>query len=122
MSDDDGARPGGDVVLVGPRLRDATGDAGGDGFAVLRRREDRVELGAIRELREGRPIDGGELVRLRPRPEHGRLFDVEVLAELPRAAGAAAGGPPQVANDAYRAGWDAIFGALVPAVDDGDLN
>jgi hypothetical protein len=117
VSDEDATRPsaGGDVVLVGPPL----GEGGSDGFAVLRRRADQLELGAIRELREGRPIDGGELVRLKPRREHGRLFDVEVLAELPRPGG---GGPPQVATEAYRTGWEAIFGELEAPVDDGELN
>jgi hypothetical protein len=96
-----------DLLLVGP----ATSS---ESVLVLREREDRVEVGELRALREGRPIsgDGGELVKLRRRPEHERLFDVDVVAELPTRAAAPAdrSGPPQVATDAYRENWELIFG------------
>jgi hypothetical protein len=79
------------------------------GYNVLRRREDRLEVGKLRELDEGRPIHG-EVVRLRGRPEHERLFDVDVVLEKD-AKPTRAAGPPQVATRAYRERWEAIFGS-----------
>jgi hypothetical protein len=82
----------------------------GDGFRVIRRREDRIEIGELRPTEEGRPLHG-ELVKLTPREEHARLFDVEVLLAAPQpAAEPQRTGPAQVATDAYRSNWDAIFG------------
>jgi hypothetical protein len=82
----------------------------GDGFRVLRLREDAVEVGEIRGVEEGRPIHG-EVVKLTPREDHNQLFDVDVLVPGPkRLQGEARSGPPQVATDAYRENWRAIFG------------
>lgn len=87
---------------------------GGDGYRVVRKRDDSIEIGEMRAVQEGRPLQG-ELVRLEPRAESERLFDVEVLVsrdELAANVGAGArSGPAQVATDAYRTNWDAIFGA-----------
>jgi hypothetical protein len=83
----------------------------GRGVHVLRRRSgsDTVEAGVLRPLEEGRAITG-EVVHLAPRPEAPFLFDCETDEELstPRARDA---GPPRVATDEYRRGWDAIWGA-----------
>lgn len=79
----------------------------GDGYHVLRQRQERFEVGEIRPLRQGRPIQG-ELVRLTPRQEGSRLFDVDVLYEPPRAPAHA--GPAHVTSEHYRHGWDEIFG------------
>lgn len=82
---------------------------------ILRKRDDRIELGGVRALREGVPITG-EVVRLTPRKEFPLLCDV--VTELPAPAQAAdvAGprgesrkGPAQVATERYRANWDTIF-------------
>jgi hypothetical protein len=82
----------------------------GAGFRVIRKREDAIEVGELRAIEEGRPVHG-DVVRLRPRSEHGLLFDVEVLVEGPKAAGEPTrSGPAQVATDAYRTNWEAIFG------------
>jgi hypothetical protein len=101
------ARPKEDVVFVhGPAEH-------GAGLRVIRKREDGIEVGEIRSVEEGRPLQG-ELVKLKPRREHERLFDVEVLVsreelgQRPVALGHA--GPAQVATDSYRANWEAIFG------------
>jgi hypothetical protein len=100
MADDD-PDPGADVVLVGPELSSS-------GWAVLRQRSDKLEAGVMKPVRDGEPLAGGaELVRLQQRDEHPRLFDVDVLATIPTRT---ASGPPQVATDAYRAGWEMIFG------------
>ena len=90
----------------------------GDGLRVLRAREDRIEVGELRPLAEGRAIHG-EVVRLSPREGEPRLFDAQTLVEAPEARGADKGdrqGPPQFATDAYRRGWEAIFdGNSAPA-------
>ena len=92
--------------------------ADGEGFNILRARENRLEIGAVRPLREGVPITG-EVVTLRPRANFPALCDVETHfkpAEPARdkqvaepAALAARVGPAQVATDEYRRNWDAIW-------------
>jgi len=80
---------------------------GGDGYRVIRKREETIELGEMRAVQEGRPLQG-ELVKLTPREGQDRVFDVEVVVSREELGHA---GPAQVATDAYRAGWDAIFGS-----------
>ena len=107
--------PARDVAL----LHSATPD--GSGVNIVRLREDTVEVGALRPLEEGKPIQG-EVVRLKPREEQPRVCDVEVMMPAPdkqrsRPAAAVAGearsgqrkGPAQVATDRYRANWDRIW-------------
>ena len=97
-----------DVVILGPPTAD------GAGVHVLRAREEKVELGELRALEEGRPIVG-EVVTLAPRKDNPRVCDVKDSFHAP---GAAAGpalalahkGPAKVATEAYREGWDEIFG------------
>jgi hypothetical protein len=100
---EDEKRP--DVVL----LQGPTED--GEGVRVLRAREDRLEVGEVRPLKEGQPIIAGEVVKLLPRAG-SRVCDVEVLAKLGAgdAAKAAQIGPAQVATRAYRDSWERIFG------------
>lgn len=98
-SDGDSKRKGEDVLVVHSPTDD------GRGWRVLRKREERLEVGAIRPVEEGKPLQG-ELVSLRPR-EGTPLYDVEVQYAPPRAHA----GPARVSTDAYRSGWDAIFGA-----------
>jgi len=57
---------------------------------------------------EGKPIEG-EVVSLTQRPEAPLLFDVKSELPDPRAR-ATEDGPAQVATDAYRKGWDAVWG------------
>src|SRR5512139_3420761 len=98
-----------DVLFVGNNTTE------GGGAPVVRLRDGRIETGELREAREGQPIVG-ELVKLSKRSEHDRLFDVEVLATGPTAEprgelpAAARKGPAKIATEAYRTGWDAIFG------------
>lgn len=97
--------------------------ANGSDLHVLRRRNNRIESGVARALRDGQPIQG-ELVRLRPRERFPLLCDVEVemtVAGETHAAGhdvqgqglpprtAGTHGPAQVSNDSYRKNWDAIW-------------
>ena len=105
-----------DVALV----LDRTDDPGG-GYRVLRHRasDNQVELGTMRPLKEGRPIDG-EVISLSQRQDMPFLYDVKTeLADPrvdpsldPRAADRrpTSDGPAQIATDDYRRGWDAIWG------------
>jgi len=90
------------------------------GLQILRARENRLELGAVRPLREGTPITG-EVVKLRPRENCPVVCDVEVqlaapqqahdrqVANAPEEASSVRSGPAQVATDEYRKNWDAIW-------------
>jgi len=99
----------------------------GAGVHVVRARPERLELGTMRPLQDGRPIDG-EVVRVNPHPECPFLYEVETefSTQPSDAAGAAtadgakapsekpsaelrAPGPPKVASAAYRRNWDAIW-------------
>jgi len=90
----------------------------GEGLKIVRARGDRVEIGAVRPLREGVPITG-EVVTLRPRANFPALCDVEThfkpaeaaseRQEPPVPAIAQRTGPAQVATDEYRRNWDAIW-------------
>ena len=119
-----------DVILLGGPSED------GQGVAILRMRDNRVEAGELRTAAPGKPIVG-ELVRLSRREESERLFDVEVLARSPYmtdssskpspalpAAAALRKGPAKVASDAYRAGWEDVFGSKSskPGAGNSDLN
>lgn len=85
----------------------------GAGIDVVRVTGDEVSAGQLRAVKDGQPIRG-ELVKLSPRADSERLFDVETLAK-PSELGSRGKGPAKVASDAYRDGWDNIFGARKPS-------
>lgn len=96
--------PPGDVALVFGKDEHGT--------HILRRRSEDapVEAGVLRPLQSGKPIEG-EVISLSPRSDTPLLFDVK--SELPSpypAARPTSDGPAQVASDAYRRGWDAVWG------------
>jgi hypothetical protein len=95
-----------DIALIHGKTAD------GAGLNIIRRRDDRIELGAIRPLVEGAPI-AGEVVSLTPRPEMPLLCDVkvELAASTPPTdvAETRRHGPAQVATDRYRENWDRIW-------------
>jgi hypothetical protein len=98
---------GSDVLLLHSPTED------GEGVRVLRAREDRLEAGEVRPLKDGRPLaTGGEIVKLAPRAQAPQVCDVEVLSKVEPGwtAGADRSGPAQVATTAYRESWDRIFG------------
>ena len=103
-----GADPFDVVLLHGP-----TED--GEGARVLRARGESIEAGEVRPMREGRPLSPkSEVVKLTPRKESPRLYDVHVEHAMPAAKEACAtakAGPPQVATPAYRDSWERTFGA-----------
>jgi len=101
-----GPPPVGDVALV--LARD------GRGTHILRRRGNggAVEQGILQPLTEGKPIDG-EVVSLQQRPEFPLLFDVKTEWTPPEGR-PTSDGPAQVATEAYRRGWDAVWGDSEP--------
>lgn len=104
---DDAKKPGGDRAFVLGETSDKKG------LAVLRQRADDapVEAGVVRALREGEPITG-EVVSLTPQKDEPRLCDVKVhLDARPKPEAAGHKGPPRVASEQYRDGWDRLFGA-----------
>jgi hypothetical protein len=96
--------------------------ADGKGLQVLRARRGGIETGAVKPLEEGKPILG-EVVRLHPHEACPLVCDVEVDVEAsvqpdcePQPAlreqldaASARKGPAQVASNAYRQNWDAIW-------------
>ena len=88
-----------DVVVLHSPTED------GAGVRVVRLRNGGVELGEVRQLQEGKPVDG-DVVTLTPRAKSPRVCDVKVHLEK----SAARGGPAQVATTTYRTNWEATFG------------
>jgi hypothetical protein len=94
-----------DVVLIHGVAED------GSALKVLRARNGGIESGAVKPLEEGKPIHG-EVVRLKPRETCPLVCDVTVDVPQPEPAALPARdkkGPAQVATEAYRANWDAIW-------------
>lgn len=92
---------------------------------ALRARQGEVAVAELRELKEGQPVTGDEIISLKEREGSPVLWDVEVVHELrdrKQAEARAHKGPAQVASAAYRDNWDAIFGALQPQDDEDELN
>lgn len=113
--------------VEGGEIPTATGDVAlvvgkdADGLHILRRRSEEgpIEAGLLRPMRQGKPIVG-EVVTLTPRQDLPMVFDVksEFSPDNPLAPDGEQGndrpasdGPAQVASDAYRKGWDAVWGS-----------
>jgi hypothetical protein len=98
-----------DVALIVDRTEDR------EGFQILRQRgDDPVELGTVRPLIEGKPIDG-EVVSLKAHKDVPLLYDVKTEFPAPQAGSSerrrlTSQGPAQVASEEYRRGWEAIWG------------
>src|SRR3954470_20863714 len=113
-------RPSLDVALLYAPTDD------GKGARVLRARDGLLEAGEVRPVKDGQPINRGEMVKLTPRAGAPCVCDVEVLHEptttvaTPQvnasadvakpALGEGGGRPAQVATEDYRENWDRIFG------------
>lgn len=105
MADDAKKTEKADVVVLGPPTPD------GEGVRVLRAREERIEAGELRALKEGKPITG-EVVSLEPRKENPRVCDVKssyAPSSSPAASSGPKKGPAQVASAKYRENWDEVF-------------
>ena len=99
-------RPFGDVAFVVAKEE--------DGLHILRQRaqDAPLEAGVVKPLAEGRPISG-EVISLNRRSDVPYLFDVKTELDVSASDSdeqLAGHGPAQVATDAYRKGWDAIWG------------
>jgi hypothetical protein len=83
----------------------------GAGARIVRAKDGVIAAGEIRPVKDGQSLNGGELVRLRPRAGAPRICDVEVLHAAPAAeqTRVAGDGPAQVATARYRSNWDQIF-------------
>lgn len=86
----------------------------GQGVRAIRKRSDRLELCAVRAVREGEPLHG-ELATLKRRKDSPHLYDVEVHFKPEptpaRTPPRPSSGPAKVASRTYRAGWDRIWGS-----------
>ncbi len=102
MSDTPAKPDGKDVVVLGPPTAD------GDGVHVLRARNEKLEAGELRTLKEGKPVVG-EIVALQPRKDDPRVCDVRESWKPPASTTPPKKGPAQVASQAYREGWEQIF-------------
>jgi hypothetical protein len=105
-------KPSDDIALLTGPTEDQKG------MRIVRFREESVSLGEVRPVEEGKPIHG-EIVALRPRsgaPPFVR--DVETVMAAPSRD---RDGPAQVANEAYRSGWEATF-TPAPDLDRSTLN
>lgn len=119
-----------DVVLIHGVTEDKKG------LRVLRARPDGIELGEVRPIQEGQPLNH-DLIRLQPREGTPHICDVHTEFSMAELAGRAPGGssraalnqaesetqasranqpapklakgPAQVATQTYRDGWDAIW-------------
>lgn len=112
-------KKGQDVVLVHGVTEDK------QGLRVLRAREQGLELGEVRPVKEGQPLTQ-DLVRLKPRKDAPYLCDVETefsaSEHKQQSPVRTQKGPAQVASKTYREGWDAIFANRVSAPGSDSLN
>lgn len=77
------------------------------GLAYVRHRNDGLEVGKARIVRDGQPMSPSEeLVALTPQ-EGSPWLDVDGGVEV----AADRSGPAQVATASYRAGWDVLWGS-----------
>jgi hypothetical protein len=130
---DDGTEEPEETVLI------SGFDARTKEVTVLKPAADGVEAAVLRPALEGRPLTG-DLVRLTPRPDFPLLAGLKTVlrhpdhrppgddAAPPRAASRSLPhqGPPRVSSEAYRRGWEAVFGRREGAgaadPDDPDVN
>lgn len=90
---------------------------------VLKPVPDGIEEAVLRVVEEGTPLNG-DLVRLHPHGGSPLLAELEVVMRHPDRprGGRAHEGPPMVASEAYRRGWDSIFGVRPTSKRDTDAN
>ncbi len=110
-----------DLILI----REPTED--GKGVRGLRLCGGRIEIAEVRPSKEGQDISSCELVQLHP-TGLPLLYDVEVIfspeektkgEEKEEKGRCYHGGPPRVVSNAYRHGWEVLFGRKTK--DDGEI-
>lgn len=104
-----------DLAILGPKTP--------SGHKVVRVKGDQegpkeVLFGEIRPVKDGEPIFG-DMVRL-DRKGDSNVYGVETLLENPMKPEPPRGGkrPPMVSSEAYREGWERVFGSKPPKADD----
>jgi hypothetical protein len=121
---------GRDVAVVVAATED------GKGARIVRSREGRIEIGELRAAEEGKPLQGRELIRLKPQVNAEGdakvpVYDVEVVhpgtaikTETEDVTQRPGQKPAQVTSPAYRESWDRIFGDAkrLPGNGSGSLN
>jgi hypothetical protein len=106
MADDNDECPGKGKDLV--RLGDPVGERV---CPFIRHKADcSIQTGFLRKARDGEPLSAGA-VQL-GNPQGDGVY--EVLDEVAPVVALDHSGPAQVASDAYRDGWDGIFGKRQP--------
>jgi len=96
------------AVVLGPTA-DRTG------IHILRKRPNSEvpEMGTVRPMREGEPIDG-EVIALKPRKDMPMVYSVRTeydpKSNPEHSPSLRNPGPAQVSTNEYRRGWDAVFG------------
>lgn len=91
---------------------------------VLRSVDGGIEESVLRPVEDGQTLSG-DLVRLHPLKEFPLLADLETLLRHPNHAErpeSGRKGPAMVATEAYRTGWEAIFGVRRGTKPDPDAN
>jgi hypothetical protein len=79
---------------------------------VLKPGEDGIETAVLRPVEHGQTLTG-DLVRLHPHKNLPMVAELETVLRHPDSSLQAARshkGPAMVASEAYRRGWDAVFG------------
>ena len=107
-----------DVVMI------ARVDSTRNEIHVIKPVADGIEKAVLRPVEEGVPLMG-DLVRLHPNPDFPMLAEIETVMRHPDGKSRArrsSDGPPMVASEAYRRGWDAIFGVRPAQKDDVGAN
>lgn len=99
--DGKGACPNGDVVSLGP-------DLGGVRPYLRHRPDHTLQAGLARCVADGEDIAKEGMYHLRQR-EGRNEYDVEPVSEATSRSG-----PAKVTSNAYRTGWENIFGAKTP--------
>jgi len=103
------------ALLTGPT-------ADGEGARLLRLQRGALYAGEVRPAREGQPLGGQELVRLRPMPGRTPLCEVEVLHAPEAAPAGERSGPARIATDRYRRNWNTVFGGSIAGKKPSELN
>lgn len=100
MNKDEKPCPLGDVITVGPDL------GGGVHPAVRHDANHEISFGTLRIIQEGQPIPL-ESILLEKKDDSD---DYHVVGEFSPPTVRELSGPAMVSTDAYRTGWDNIFG------------
>jgi hypothetical protein len=91
----------GDEIQLGPKI-------GEDSYICLRHKPDhREELGIVRPAKDGEPIQNNTLIFVEPKDQANGTFHVRDSIEP---AQVPIGKPAKVTTEAFRTGWDAVWG------------